>query len=235
VPVRLVLVHSPLVGPATWDLVAPLLAEQGYEVRTPDLIGALEAGEPYCSRQVGLIAGSAMTGSATPVVLIGHSGAGALLAPAARRVRQLAGYVFVDAGLPIPGHTPMSTMPPDLAEQLKQLADHDGWLPPWPQWWGADGLAELIPDEDVRRQFEAECPKLPLAMFDEAQPDGEVEAPAAYLRLSEAYDGPAARARELLWPLTELDSHHLAPLTEPDRVTGALLDLLDRIGAAATA
>jgi hypothetical protein len=235
VPIRLVLVHSPLVGPATWDLVAPLLAEHGYEVRIADLTGALEAGEPYCSRQAGLIAGSAMTGSATPSVLIGHSGAGALLAPAARRVRQLAGYVFVDAGLPIPGHTPMSTMPPELAEQLKQLADSDDWLPPWPQWWGPDGLAELIPDAEQRSRFEAECPKLPLAMFDEVQPDGEVEAPAAYLRLSEAYDGPAARARELLWPLTELESHHLAPLTEPDMVTGALLDLLDRIGARVTA
>jgi hypothetical protein len=210
-----------------------MLAEHGYEVRIPDLSGALKAGEPYCSRQAGLIAGSAMTGSATPVVLIGHSGAGALLAAAARRVRQLAGYVFVDAGLPIPGHTPMSTMPPDLADQLKQLADSDGWLPPWPQWWGADGLAELIPDQDLREPFESQCPRLPLAMFDEVQPDGEVEAPAAYLRLSEAYDGPAARARELLWPLTELDSHHLAPLTEPGRVTGALLDLLERIGAGA--
>jgi len=235
VPLRLVLVHSPLVGPATWDLVAPLLAKQGYEVRVPDLTGALAAGEPYCSRQAGLVAGSAMTGSATPAVLIGHSGAGALLAPAARRVRQLAGYVFVDAGLPIPGHTPMSTMPPDLADQLKQLADRDGWLPPWPQWWGADGLAELITDAEVRREFEAGCPRLPLAMFDEVQPEGEVEAPAAYLRLSEAYDGPAARARELLWPLTELDSHHLAPLTEPDLVADALLDLLFRIGARATA
>jgi len=235
VPLRLVLVHSPLVGPATWDLVAPLLAERGYEVRVPDLTDALAAGEPYCSRQAGLVAGSAMTGSATPAVLIGHSGAGALLAPAARRVRQLAGYVFVDAGLPIPGHTPMSTMPPDLADQLKQMADRDGWLPPWPQWWGDDGLAELLPDAEIRRQFEAGCPKLPLAMFDEVQPDGEVEAPAAYLRLSEAYDGPAARARELLWPLTELDSHHLAPLTEPVRVTDALLDLLDRIGARAAA
>ena len=146
------LVHSPLVGPATWDLVAPLLAERGYEVRIPDLTGALAAGEPYCSRQAGLIAGSAMTGSADTAVLIGHSGAGALLAPAARRVRSLAGYVFVDAGLPIPGHTPMSTMPPDLAEQLKAMAGPDGWLPPWPQWWGTDGLAELIQDPDVRHR-----------------------------------------------------------------------------------
>jgi hypothetical protein len=234
VPIRLVLVHSPLVGPATWDPVAPLLIEHGYEVRIPDLTGALKAGEPYCSRQVGLITGSAMTGPATPVVLIGHSGAGALLAPAARRVRQLAGYVFVDAGLPIPGQTPMSTMPPDLAEQLKQMADSDGWLPPWPQWWGDDGLAELIGDPQARSLFEAQCSRLPLAMFDEVQPDGDVQAPAAYLRLSEAYDGMAARSRELLWPLVELDSHHLAPLTEPGRVTSALVDLLDRIGASAT-
>src|SRR5262249_15201207 len=150
------------------------------------------------------------------------------LAPAARRVRQLAGFVFVDAVLPIPGYTPMSTMPPDLAEQLKQMADPDGWLPSWPQWWGVDGLAKLIPDRDVRSKFASECPRLPLAMFDEVQPDGEVEAPAAYLRLSEAYDGPAARARELHWPLVELDTHHLAPLTDPDRVTEALLDLLNQ-------
>lgn len=231
--IRLVLVHSPLVGPSTWDLVVPLLTEHGYEVRVPDLTGTLKAGEPYCSRQIGLITGSALAGSGTPVVLIGHSGAGPLLAAAARRVRQLAGFVFVDAGLPIPGRTQLSTMPPDLAEQLVQLADQDGWLPPWPQWWGADGLAELIGDPDLRGQFEAQCPKLPLAMFEEIQPDGDVEAPAAYLRLSEAYDGQAARARELLWPLTELDSHHLAAVTEPGRVTAALVDLLDRIGASA--
>ena len=100
-------------------------------------------------------------------------------------MRQLAGYVFVDAGLPIPGHTQMSSDAAlDLADQLKQMADPDGWLPPWPQWWGADGLAELIPDAEIREKFEADCPRLPLAMFDEVQPDGEAEA---------AYRLPAAQ------------------------------------------
>jgi hypothetical protein len=34
---RLLLVHSPLVGPASWDLIAPVLAEPGREVTIPDL------------------------------------------------------------------------------------------------------------------------------------------------------------------------------------------------------
>ena len=33
----LVLVHSPLVGPATWDPVAKRLTGRGYEVSVPDL------------------------------------------------------------------------------------------------------------------------------------------------------------------------------------------------------
>ena len=58
-PVRLVLVHSPLVGPATWDALAGSLRQRGYEVLIPDLTGALADGPPYWPRQVAEIAGSA--------------------------------------------------------------------------------------------------------------------------------------------------------------------------------
>jgi hypothetical protein len=119
-------------------------------------------------------------------------------------------------------------MPGDLARQLREMADRDGWLPPWPQWWGDDGLAELIQDADTRRRFAAECPRLPLALFTEVLPEGR-DAPGAYLRLSEAYDEPAAQARERGWPLIELASHHLAPLTDQDGVADAMLALLGRL------
>ena len=64
-------------------------------------------------------------------------------------------------------------------------------------------------------------------MFEEKYPEvpGWPQAPAASLRLSEAYDADAARARDLGWPVAELTSHHLAPLTDPELVTGALLAL----------
>jgi hypothetical protein len=75
--VRLLLVHSPLVGLGTWNLVAADLAGRGWEVGVPDLTGTLTAGPPYCARQAGAIARSA---SGQPAILVGHSGAGPLLA-----------------------------------------------------------------------------------------------------------------------------------------------------------
>jgi hypothetical protein len=71
---RLLLVHSPLVGRATWDLVSAELAGAGYELDIPDLTGTVSAGTPpYCLPQAQLIARRA---SGQPAILIGHSGAG---------------------------------------------------------------------------------------------------------------------------------------------------------------
>jgi Alpha/beta hydrolase family len=224
----LLLVHSPLVGCGTWDLVAADLAATGYEVSVPDLTGTVAAGPPYCVRQAEVIARSA---SGQPVIPIGHSGAGPLLAAAGALIDEVRGYIFADAGLPTPGQTWMETVPPELAAQLREMADTQDWLPPWPQWWGEEALAELIPDPDVRRHFAAGCPRLPLAMFEEVLPPEPQwpDAPAAYLLLSEAYQDHAATARELGWPVAERMSHHLAPITDPALVAGALRELLGRL------
>jgi Alpha/beta hydrolase family len=108
---RLLLVHSPLVGRATWDQVAADLAGEGYEVGVPDLTGTVTAGPPYCPRQAQVIARSA---SGRPAILIGHSGAGPLLGAAGAIIGQVRGYVFVDAGLPVPGQSWMETRPASL-------------------------------------------------------------------------------------------------------------------------
>jgi hypothetical protein len=129
---QLLLVHSPLVGCATWDLVAADLAPGGYELSVPDLTGTVTAGPPYCLRQAQAIARSA---SGQPAILIGHSGAGPLLAAAGAIIGRIRGYIFVDAGLPTPGQAWMQTVPPELAAQVRGMADAQGWLPPWPQWW----------------------------------------------------------------------------------------------------
>lgn len=226
---RLLFVHSPLVGGGTWDQVAAELSGRGYEVGAPDLTGTVMAGPPYGVRQAEVIARSA---SGQPAVLIGHSGAGPLLAAAGALAGQVRGYLFVDAGLPIPGQTWMDTVPADLAAQVRQMADAQGWLPPWPQWWGDEVLAELLPDPAVRRRFTAGCPRLPLGMFTEAHPLAPhwPDAPGAYLQLSETYQDQAARARELGWPVTRHMSHHLALLTEPRQVAESVYGLLGRLG-----
>jgi hypothetical protein len=225
---KLLFVHSPLVGCATWELVAADLAGRGYEVGAPDLTGTVMAGPPYCSRQAEVIARGA---SGQPALLIGHSGAGPLLAAAGGLIGQVRGYLFVDAGLPIPGQTWMDTVPPDLAAQVRQMADARGWLPPWPRWWGDEVLAELLPDPEARRHFTAGCPRLPLAMFEEVHPPVPQwpDAPAAYLQLSEAYEDQAATARGLGWPVARQMSHHLALLSEPGLVAGSVHELLGRL------
>ncbi len=222
---RLMLVHSPVVGPATWDLVAADLAGRGWQVGVPDLTGTVAAGPPYCARQAAVIARSA---SGQPAILIGHSGAGPLLAPAGALIGQVLGYIFADAGLPIPGQAWMQTAPPELAARLREMADQQGWLPPWPRWWGDEIMAGLIPDPAARRRFAVGCPQVPLAMFEEVHPPAPQwpDAPAAYLQLSEAYQDQAATARKLGWPVAERMSHHLAPLTHPGMVADALHELL---------
>jgi hypothetical protein len=224
---RLLLVHSPLTGPQTWDAIAPHLAGPGLPVTIPDLTRTAAAGPPYCGRQAELIARAA---AGQPAVLVGHSGAGPLLAAVGALIGQVERYVFVDAGLPSPGRAWTETAPPELVAQLREMADAEGWLPPWPQWWGDEAMAELVPDPAARARFAAGCPPLPLAMFEETHPPapGWPDAPCAYLQLSDSYAAEASRAAGLGWPVARLISHHLAPLTDPAGVAAAVRDLLHR-------
>ncbi len=195
----------------------------------PDLTGTVTAGPPYAVRQAEVITRAA---ARAPAILIGHSGAGPLLpAAAAMTGGRAAGCVFVDAGLPMPGQAWMDTVPAELADLVGQMADDHGWLPPWPQWWGDDELARMLPDQAVREAFAAGCPRLPLAMFTELHPAGPrwPEAPAGYLLLSQAYEHQAAKARHRGWPVTRVMTHHLAMLTEPARIASALDELIREI------
>src|SRR5258707_8702745 len=140
---RLLLVHSRRVGPAAWELVAAEVAGRGCEVGVPDLTGTVTAGPPYCPRQAEVIARSA---SGRPAILIGHSGAGPLLAAAGAIIDQVRGYIFGGAGLPTPGQTWMDTGPPQLAAQLRGRGDDHGALPPRRRCGGEGTLPLTIAD-----------------------------------------------------------------------------------------
>jgi hypothetical protein len=219
------LVHSPLLGPASWAPVAAELWDRGDAVAVPDMRPALDGGHGHAQRQAGLAAEAV---SHDRVVIAGHSGAGPLL-PAVVAALDQRGIgvdrgVFVDAGLPHPGRSRRSTLPTELAAHLDELAA-GGWLPPWPQWWPARALAELLPDAAARAALEADCPRLPAALFDDPLPAHTDLPPCGYVQLSDAYAEPRAHAAAAGWPVALMADNHLSLLTRPAVVAAAMRDV----------
>jgi hypothetical protein len=220
----LVLVHSPLLGPASWAAVPQALAARGCDTLVPDLTRTIAGGPPYWPRQVEAVV---ETLQGRPSVLVGHSGAGSLLPAIGDAADEVDAFVFIDAGVPSAGLSWLESVPAELAAQLRGMAV-DGWLPPWSEWWEPSELQALVPDTAARERLAADCPALPLAMFEEPEPpvDGWEKGPSGYLLLSEAYRETAERARATGWPIIDLPTHHLAALTHPESVADALLRLL---------
>ena len=230
-----VLAHSPLVGPATWRPTADELRTRGYDVVVPDLAGVADQGPPIYERLATRVAEAVRVSSLAGPVVVGHSGAGALLPSITATLQDDAmAVVFVDAILPHPGSSWMETAPPTLREQLRGLAV-DGRLPPWHEWFPPGTVEALLPDEEQRTSVLAEVPRLPLAYFDEPAPSVDVTAArCGYLQLSAAYGPFADEAERRGWPTIREAADHLAIMTNPGLVAGRLLDLLGRLASKAS-
>jgi len=222
-----VLVHSPLVGPATWEPAAERMRATGTTVAVPSLRGLEYAPRPYW-RWVAARVRDALPPRVESVVLVGHIGVGPLLPViAAASTATTVAYVFVDAAVP-PLAGPAQLIPPEFRPALEALATN-GRLPMWSQWWGDDVLQRLIPDPEQRGRVEAELPSIPLAYFDDEPvvPDGWAgRAHCGYLQFSPAYDAEAEKARARGWPVDVLEGEHLHMLVEPDRVARRIIELL---------
>jgi Alpha/beta hydrolase family len=222
----LLLVHSPVVGPTTWSSTADVLRGNGFRCVVPDLTGVAKAGPPYYPK---FSAAAAEAIDDDPVVLIGHSAAGALLPSIADVVGDPLAAVLVDTQVPHPCLSWLDTAPPPLRDQLHGMA-RDGVLPPWHEWFPPGAIAELLPDPELRRTVTAEIPRLPLAYFEEPAPLSRTwdTLRRAYLRFSIAHDDAADEAERLGWWVARRDWDHLRILTAPNAVA-------DLIGAAITA
>jgi hypothetical protein len=98
-----VLLHSPLVGPLTWQPVADVLRQLGTNAVVPTP-GSEGVSPPFWKRHAEAVAASRLRlPHAERIVLTAHSGAGPLLPAVRRQVEHdVIGYVFVDADLPGP-------------------------------------------------------------------------------------------------------------------------------------
>lgn len=228
---RLVLLHSPLMGPSVWQAVAADLRGRGVDADAPAWLPLSQVEGGYYGALAEDLA-SRLAQVDRPLILVAHSGAGGLVGHLESHLGDVQGMILVDAIQQHPGKSWFDTAPPDLARQLRAGALM-GELPAWDGWWPPGALERLIPDEASRETLIAELEPLPLAYFEEVAPSSIYMGPAAYLQLSGAYDDESQAAARYGWPLVRLPLHHLAMLTHPQAVAAALTSLSARLAGPA--
>lgn len=231
-----VLVHSPIVGPDTWEPVAEELRGRGHQALVPELPKAPAA--EFWRSHVGAVTdavGRAVTRN-TAVTVVAHSGAGQLLAPLAAALppHSVEAYLLADAGLPTGGRSRLQQLraeAPAFADELEAVFAAGARFPDWRD----ELLAGLVPHDDRRRRLAAGVRQLPRGYWTEPIPDHPAwpDAPVGVLLFSPGYAVTAAAAREAGWPLRDLQAaNHFLAVADPVTVAEELLtvraELLDR-------
>lgn len=224
----LVLVHSPIVGPGTWEPVARELRAGDVPVVVPTL--ADDGTQPFWRQHVASAADdieSQMPTGTAPIVVV-HSGAGQLTAllgyELLQRGRRPAGYLFVDAGLPPDDRSRLDQLrdeAPQFAEQLEGILAAGRPFPDWDD----QQLRPLVPDRERRRSLIAGLRRLPPGYWTEPIPGvpGWDRVPIGVVLFSSGYEATATAAEERGWPIRNLDvDNHFHMLDQPSCVAALL-------------
>ncbi|MFI6295618.1 alpha/beta hydrolase [Nonomuraea sp. NPDC050790] len=222
-----VLVHSPSVGPSTWQPVAEALARRGRRAVVPDLTKVTEGGPPYWPRVVEEVRAAVPVEG--PFVLAGHSNAGLFLPVVKEGLgERVVACVFADAHLP-PRDGLVRVAEEAFLPFLRDLAGADGRLPRWTDWWSEEDVAPMLPDPEVRRRVADEQPRLPLDYYTQLVPvpSGWDAVPCGCLWYGPPYDKVAEQAAARGWPVARIPGAHLHQVVDPDAVAGALLRIVN--------
>jgi Alpha/beta hydrolase family len=231
------LIHSPLVGPFTWQLVYQTLISQGQKAIMPTLLDDTNSALPYWQQHAESVARElAQIPKDESIVLAAHSGAGPLL-PAIRQSlsHSICAYLFVDAGMPRDGLSRIDLMKLEDSQWAEQFHESllDGELFPT---WTDDDLREIIPDVDARQKLVAEIRPRSLSFFTEPIPvhEGWPDAPCVYVKFSDSYEWDAAQAKQEGWDVLELHAGHFHMLVEPSAVADLIVSSVQKLLDAAS-
>lgn len=218
-----VLIHSPLVGPFTWQLVTKHLQAESHGVFTPELVDHAGSDLPLWKQEV-----SSVEFPEQEIILVGHSGAGALL-PAIGQRFDVRGYIFVDAVVLFGSATRLEMLyaeDEDFASEFEAFLRKGGHFPNWQD----EDLRSQIPHDDVRQKLIADLRPRSLPFFIEqieAGEDWDVP-PCAYIQLSETYRVYADQAEARGWTAFRRNAHHFAMLTNPAAIAQLLIQIKEQ-------
>ncbi len=218
------LVHSPSVGPSTWNPVAAELRARRRRAVVPTLTEVTSGPPPYWPRVVDQVSMAAPDG---PVVVVAHSNAGLYVPLVAERLRgQVTAVLFVDAALP-PRRGSIPAAESDHLTFLGAMADENGLLPRWTDWWPEEMVSALVPDRRTRDEIVAEQPRLPLLYYSQHIPVPHTwdRVRGAYLWFSDPYERTAKEADERGWPVTRIPGDHLHQVVAPGAVADWLISV----------
>jgi hypothetical protein len=224
--IKMLMIHSPLVGPLTLAPLAAELRDRGFDVAVPDLRSALTQTRPVWRAIIDLALVAAEENAVD--VIVGHSGAGVLLPLLAERLDP-AVVVYVDAVVPGSGAIYEPTR--EFLDFIDSLPRNDELLPPWHSWWGEETMIRLIPDQELRAHVITETPSVPRSLYDDPVPlpsGWATRAGCCYLQISPAYQNDLARSRTYGWPIAHINGQHLDVTAKPNEVAPPLIDLIDR-------
>lgn len=226
------LIHSPLVGPFTWQLVYQGMRERRLQVNVATLLDDPDSNLPYWQQHAESAAASlAQIPKSQKLVLVAHSGAGPLL-PVIRQAltHSIGAYVFVDAGIPRNSLSRLDLMKLEDGQWAKQLHQALMQGERFPM-WNEDDLREIIPDGETRQKLIAEIRPRSLPYFTESIPVfyGWPDAPCAYIKFTASYDWDAIQARQAGWSVHEMNAGHFHMLVEPLTVADLIINTVRKL------
>ncbi|MBC9226267.1 alpha/beta fold hydrolase [Aeromicrobium sp. 636] len=228
----IVLVPGFWLDASSWDAVTPQLVEAGHRIHPLTLPGlesrdASRAGIGLADH-IDFVAGKvdSLDGD---VVLVGHSGGGAVIHGVAdRRPDRIARNIYVDSGPPAEGQAVNDELPAD-GDEIP--------LPPWDEFMDMD-LVDL--DDQLRAEFIARAVPLPrrvatdgITLTDERRLDVPVtvianEFPSQILRdaiaAGEPWVGELGRVRDVEY--VDLPTGHWPQFTKPAELGAAIVEAL---------
>lgn len=238
VAARFLLIHSPLLTMDCWMLLAASLEAAGYEVATVALNNSAPDHRTLYQHHLSLV-NSALDSLPGQPVVVGHSGAGNLLA--ALDPEAVSAFVFLDAIFPLERSSRFALFDDqsavlawrEIAEQHNHQNEYlaEGILPKRM----LARFGEQVKSDSARAALVANLRDAPIALYEELIPvhtDWPPTKPGLFVLWTASYTQDAARAAgvgfEICDELGVATSSHFEMLNQPNQVARLLTDFVGR-------